>query len=501
MITIQTVMLVALGFLLATLLALMIAPAYRARAIRFTLRQIQRTMPLNAGEMRAETDRLRAEHAVRVHELEKRLEKAKLAAARQQVDVNRRDASIGSLEAELVRVKSDLEQNANARRVLEQTIMDRLPAVEQRLADTRELLDQRDRELAAVTSETGKTTRALDEVMQINAQQRAEIERLNAVVATRAARNRGSLKDPRFDAEVALRSELEALRARARDQDALIDRLQALVSDSAGSAPAPRENGSAEPAGEVVELDRLRRDLADARAALRSVSAQTDGEASRSRDGRISELEATIAEQVTTIRRLEASLAAYEQGAAGTRSISLKDSKIAMKARIGSLQAEVDAHSDTIQRLRAEIASANERLAIQAAQFMDEMRRMGTGSPGSAPQARRPAGAAARRSLAERIGEIKPSPAGSIAMLAQRGEGPAAREEARENTIQHREATAEGSPPAAPGPALEHLAQDREPGGSPNGTDAVDAASTSALAAEAEGKPRLLDRIASLSKS
>ena len=36
MITIQSVMLVALGFFLATLIALVLAPAYRARAMRLT---------------------------------------------------------------------------------------------------------------------------------------------------------------------------------------------------------------------------------------------------------------------------------------------------------------------------------------------------------------------------------------------------------------------------------------------------------------------------------
>src|SRR5690606_8643120 len=117
---------------------------------------------------------------------------------------NRRDASINALESELAKVRAELEENVNARRVLEQTVTNRIPVLEQRLADARNLLEQRDRELAAVTSDTGKSVRALDEVMQINAQQRAEIERLNAALASRTVRSRADSHDKRLESEVAL---------------------------------------------------------------------------------------------------------------------------------------------------------------------------------------------------------------------------------------------------------------------------------------------------------
>ncbi len=63
-------MLVALGFLLATLIALLLAPAYRARAMRLTYKQIRRTLPLTDDELIVERDRLRAHYAVRIHDLE-----------------------------------------------------------------------------------------------------------------------------------------------------------------------------------------------------------------------------------------------------------------------------------------------------------------------------------------------------------------------------------------------------------------------------------------------
>src|SRR5690606_4785668 len=147
-------------------------------------------------------------------------------------------------EAELAELRAELEQNVNARRVLEQTVMDRLPVVEQKLAETRSLLEQRDRELAAVTKDTGKTVRALDEVMQINAQQRAEIERLNGIIATHGMRTRSASRDGRLESEAALRSELEALRAKTREQESLISRLQMLVTLPSDKGKVARANGA-----------------------------------------------------------------------------------------------------------------------------------------------------------------------------------------------------------------------------------------------------------------
>ena len=500
MITIQTVMLVALGFLLAMLIALALAPAYWARAVRLTYRHINRTMPVTAEEIRADKDRLRAEYAVRIHNLETSLEKARLSAARQQVEVNRRDASISALDAELGTLRTDLEQNVNARRVLEQTVMNRLPAVEQRLADSRTLLDQRDRELASVTAETGKTVRALDEVMQINAQQRSEIERLNTVVSTRAMRNRGSLKDSQFDSEVALRSELEALRAKTRDQETLIKRLQTLVSEPSqlkGPLQVQDANGAEQPAhNRDAELERVRRDLAEAEQALRSVSEQSNG-SDPALEAQINALRGTVGEQESTIRRLEAALAAYENGESASR-ISLKDSKIAMKARLSSLQVEVDTQATTIQKLRAELAAANERVAIQSAQFVEEMRRIGaSNAPNGASVSRAAASSALRRSLADRIGEAKPALASSIKTVSRRPNGDERAAAEASSPVNDPDDGDRAVVQAGSGPPSFDAPGKGSDAGSVNGSGVNAAART---AVDVDARPRLLDRIASLAK-
>ena len=68
-ITIQSGMLVGLGFLAASLLSLLIAPLFWARAVRLTSRRIKESMPVSEIEIRADKDRIRAEYAIKVHKM------------------------------------------------------------------------------------------------------------------------------------------------------------------------------------------------------------------------------------------------------------------------------------------------------------------------------------------------------------------------------------------------------------------------------------------------
>ena len=73
---------------------LLVQPAYRRRIERFARESIKRTLPLTEAEITADKDRLRAAFAMDVHKLEMKLEEASLTAARQSVEINRREAKI-----------------------------------------------------------------------------------------------------------------------------------------------------------------------------------------------------------------------------------------------------------------------------------------------------------------------------------------------------------------------------------------------------------------------
>lgn len=411
MITIQSAMLVALGFFAAAFIGFLLAPLYRNRAERLATDELKRTMPLTTAEIRADKDRLRAEYALTIHRLEMKVAESNHAAAKQMVEINRRDAGISALEGAVQKMRTALEEHENARRVLEQTITDRLPKVEYRLAEAKKLLFQRDREISGLTQSANKQTQALGEATQINAQQRDEIHRLNATLTARAARNRETLADPRFDGEIALRSEIEALRAKTRDQGALISRLQGVLVNAgarpdqiAGLAPAQNGSVSGKGADSEDEINSLRKDLADAEVALKSArgmaEAEHAGQAALEAETRT--LKATNEDQAAELAKLKAALKAYEAEDVDEKTV--KESKIAMRARLSALQAQSEEQTATIQRLRAEMAAANEKLARQAAHFVDEMRRLGAGTlPVTGGGRRDGYEATPKRSLVDRI--------------------------------------------------------------------------------------------------
>ncbi len=161
--TIQSGMLIALGFLAASLIGLLLLPAFWSRAVRLTTRRMRDTMPLTELEIAADRDKIRAEYAIKMHKLETLVEQVRLAGARQQIDINRRDARINVLEAEQERLGSLLEEAQNARRVLEQTITERLPKVEGRLTEAKKVLHARDREIAELARKVEAQAAALAE--------------------------------------------------------------------------------------------------------------------------------------------------------------------------------------------------------------------------------------------------------------------------------------------------------------------------------------------------
>jgi hypothetical protein len=115
-------------------------------------------------------------------------------------------------------------------------------------------------------------------------------------------------------------------------------------------------------------------------------------------------LKARIEDQAGEIARLKAALAVFEHS--NERTAGFGNSRLALKARVGSAEAQAERQAATLARLRAELAAVNERLAQQAAHFMDEMRRLGAGTLPVSGQVRRGARDGQRRRLAERATQV-----------------------------------------------------------------------------------------------
>ena len=295
-------MLVTLGFLIAALIVVVLLPAYKRRVERFTTEALKRTLPLTEAEIRADKDRLRADFAMELHRLEAKLEDAGLSAARQRVEVNRRDAKIQELSEAIADQKMSVEEHENARRVLEQAILDRLPKVEQRLAETRKLLATRDREIKTLAATSAKQAAALDEASQLNKQREKELAQLRTALDTRASRNRDGARGAGADSNVALRTELEALREKSREQAALIERLQV----TASGAQSSEQN---------AEIKRLMLALAKTEAELNGLKSSLGGEDAErmALEDRVADLQSASDAKSTELAKLRATLKAYEE--------------------------------------------------------------------------------------------------------------------------------------------------------------------------------------------
>jgi len=98
---IEPIMYVGLGFLAASLLALVIIPLVHDRAVRLTLRRINAAMPLSIEEIQAEQDQLRAEFAMSTRRLETNVEELRAQTASQRAELGKNTATINRLNAEL----------------------------------------------------------------------------------------------------------------------------------------------------------------------------------------------------------------------------------------------------------------------------------------------------------------------------------------------------------------------------------------------------------------
>jgi chromosome segregation ATPase len=499
--TLHSMMLVLLGVLLATLVVIIVAPAYRRRVMRLTSDRIRQAVPLTEAEIRADKDRLRAQYAIRVHKLEAQSEQQKISAARQRIEMNRRDARIADLESDIEKVRASLEEHVNARRVLEHTVTDRLPRLEQQLESARGLIGARDKEMSGLKAETLRSVRALDEAMQINAQQRAEIDRLKNSIVGRGAFAGDLRGDSGMEGEIALRSEIEALRLRTREQAQLIARLQM----SAASNVRASEGGS----DGASDTDRLLRELADAQAALASIKDTAgSGDAERAAaKAEVASLRQQSEAQASEIAQLKAALATYEgQDETGG---GVRDSRLVTKARVSALQAQVASQNETIVKLRAEVAASNERLARQAQQYMAEMRRLGSGTVATSAETRRARNGQSRDVLSDRINRARN--AGLVEVEADGTEGQTSSKVADYIKRLPTDALPGGGKAADPGPSKSsdaaHAAKlEVVAGASPNAAEA-----SSDRPAEHHGragapetpkrKPRLLERISGIGKA
>ncbi len=147
---IESMMYFALGFLIASLFALIVLPSVWKRAVRLTKKRIEAATPITMAEFRADKDQLRAEFALTSRRLERNIETLRTRLTEQLGELNtaRSDAAIAIAE------RDRFESIHNELAARHEAATARMHELEREVADLAQQLRGRDRELAELAART-----------------------------------------------------------------------------------------------------------------------------------------------------------------------------------------------------------------------------------------------------------------------------------------------------------------------------------------------------------
>jgi predicted nucleic acid-binding Zn-ribbon protein len=159
-------MYLALGLLIASLIALAIMPAVWRRAVRLTKKRIEAATPITMAEFRADKDQLRAEFALSTRRLEMNVEALRRRLSEQLRDINRKRTEVGAIKDERETQLTEIRELEERETELRRRILD----LEKEAADLTQRLRMRDREFADKSAQLetarealrGKTPRSID---------------------------------------------------------------------------------------------------------------------------------------------------------------------------------------------------------------------------------------------------------------------------------------------------------------------------------------------------
>src|SRR5688572_26895419 len=98
---IEPIMFFGIGFLIASLLGLVIIPLVHARAVRLTMRRLEAGTPLSMAEIQADKDQLRAEFAMSTRRLEMTIEQLRSKSTSQLAEIGKKTDGINRLKIEI----------------------------------------------------------------------------------------------------------------------------------------------------------------------------------------------------------------------------------------------------------------------------------------------------------------------------------------------------------------------------------------------------------------
>jgi chromosome segregation ATPase len=219
---IESIMYFAIGFLVASLLALGLISSVHHRAIRLTQRRLADSIPVSLTEIQADRDKLRARFAMQTRRLEVTVEQLEAKVTNQLSDIARKSEAIGKLKAQLA------EKNAAADHLRARLKMVSTEHQEPEQGESAPLAEAEAsvRALAAKDSEIAKAALEASELSFANETQRVEIVMLKTQLEQFKARieqlerEAGDAKQRLFDEQAAVSNMTKVLEERRQTDDA-----------------------------------------------------------------------------------------------------------------------------------------------------------------------------------------------------------------------------------------------------------------------------------------
>ncbi len=156
---IEMIMFFALGFLTASLIALVLLSAVWHRAVRLTTKRIEGAIPVSMAEIQADKDQLRAEFAMSTRRLETSVEQLKLKTTEQFAEIGRKNNTIRRLKTETEEKTAEVASLEAQERMLRE----KLASTEQELALKSKELHEAESQLALRASEIAQIARTLND--------------------------------------------------------------------------------------------------------------------------------------------------------------------------------------------------------------------------------------------------------------------------------------------------------------------------------------------------
>ena len=327
---VEPIMFIGIGFLIATVFALIILPLVHARAVRLTMRRLEASTPLSMAEIQADKDQLRAEFAMSTRRLEMSVEQMKAKTTSQLAELGKKSDAINRLKVEL----GEKTATIFALEARDKAMKDQLRTTEEELSFKLNTMREAERALTEKEADLAKLTAELDQQSVANDSQRIEL--------------------------VALRTQIDALKDRVTDSEKEVKSTEDRLSRERFDA----DEASAALHGERSKVENLAIRVSDLERQLvaQTTEAEILGRRAQELETRLAHQGRLLAERDYQCDQYRTQLEAVRKTEADLRA-ELSEIGGRFRADAESLKAEKNIAEEQLDRLREERAKLHREMA------------------------------------------------------------------------------------------------------------------------------------------